>query len=151
MDGHGFCIARATRPSNPAPLLATESYLRGDGERHRSCDRRDQNRSLVRSSKIEGHSRFGLMLGQVRLLKHTSLAASSGTFWIEVNIGFPCLVSTLDGADVATFLVDDVHRLDTVLARTLSEEIGAGLEARFADRGQTWREQSSRLVRLKPR
>ena len=50
---------------------------------------------------------------------------------------------------MATFLVDDVHRAsDTVLARTLSEEIGAGLEARFADRGQTLREQSSRLVRL---
>ena len=58
-------------------------------------------------------------------------------------------VRALDEADVATFLVDDVHRAsDTVLARTLSEEIGAGLEARFADRGQTMREQSSRLVRL---
>ena len=48
---------------------------------------------------------------------------------------------------MATFLVDDVRRSsDTVLART-SEEI-EWIAARFADRGQTMREQSSRLVRL---
>ena len=75
MDGHGFCIARATRPSNPAPSSPPNRTFEETAKGIARAIVEGSEPIAGRSSRSKGHSRFGLIHTiQVRLLKHTRVA-----------------------------------------------------------------------------